>query len=190
MAADAFGIEVPADSDAFDPSGDMRDMGASLHVRTVVPVVNATARDALVVVAGQLVNRLDTGNLERWDGADWQVLPVGATDWTPLTVYTSTYEVPSWAYPPTAKKEGNEVKLSGVVQRISGNMSANFTPLGLPDSSWLPPSGRQVHMVASGQSGAIVRVRIQFDVSPISLIVHADSSSPWLGLDGLSYRIG
>ena len=71
MAADAFGIEVPADSDAFDPSGDMRDMGASLHVRTVVPVVNATARDALVVVAGQLVNRLDTGTLERWDGASW-----------------------------------------------------------------------------------------------------------------------
>ena len=78
MATNDAGIEVPSTTDAFDPDGDMRDMGTSLIVRIVIPVANETARDALTPSAGWLVNRLDTGKLERYDGTDWQVMSADA----------------------------------------------------------------------------------------------------------------
>ena len=78
MATNDAGIEVPSTTDTFDPDGDMRDMGTSLIVRIVIPVANETARDALTPSAGWLVNRLDTGKLERYDGTDWQVMSADA----------------------------------------------------------------------------------------------------------------
>lgn len=52
MAKNSLGIEVPGGGDAFDPQGDMVELGASLAGRVVVPVANATAAAALLTAVG------------------------------------------------------------------------------------------------------------------------------------------
>ncbi|MEV7962419.1 hypothetical protein [Oerskovia paurometabola] len=47
MATTPTGVEVPAGTDIFDPDGDLRALGASLEGRIIVPVANATARNAV-----------------------------------------------------------------------------------------------------------------------------------------------
>ena len=186
MAADAFGIEVPADSDAFDPSGDMRDMGASLHVRTVAPVVNATARDALVVVAGQLVNRLDTGNLERWDGAAWQVLAVGDTGWVPLTPAGGV----RLELNPAVRRIGNTVSYRGLARNGTTESSVfdsgdtgiaqSIANVFMPDQDvrfWAPSFGSagSARMVLGSVYAAEGVIRVTQGNSTSSRLVYLDT---------------
>lgn len=46
------GLNIPAGTDAFDPATDFADLAASLVGRTIIPVANATDRDALAVSIG------------------------------------------------------------------------------------------------------------------------------------------
>lgn len=80
MTKNALGVEVPAGSDAFDPQGDMVELGASLAGRLVVPVANATARDALLAAVGAtsdvplLAWRSDTRQVEvSWGSGFYRV---------------------------------------------------------------------------------------------------------------------
>ncbi|WP_281860245.1 hypothetical protein [Salana multivorans] len=52
MALNELELTVPLDSDAFDPSGDMRALATSLGGSIIVPVANTTARSALVAGLG------------------------------------------------------------------------------------------------------------------------------------------
>ena len=179
MAADAFGIEIPADSDAFDPSGDMRDMGASLHSRIVVPVVNTTARDALTVTAGQLVNRLDTGDLERWDGAAWRLIT--SQDRGPITVASSW--TPAGDRPLEWIQTGDTVTLFGSMSYNAGDLPSSgvVTPNGIP-----PVARRWDGSLRSGNGSILIAGltsagRIEWDA-------RLGSGSSFLALDGIIYR--
>lgn len=82
MALNDLGVEVPASTDAFDPDGDMRELGGSLEGRIIVPVANTTARDALATTLSPsateplFVWRADAniGSRLEWteDGSTWQ----------------------------------------------------------------------------------------------------------------------
>lgn len=86
MTKNYLGIEVPAGTDAFDPAGDMTELGASLAGRVIVPVANTTARDLLATQVppstGQplIVYRADADVFERNVGSGWRTMtpPRGA----------------------------------------------------------------------------------------------------------------
>ena len=77
MTKNGMGIEVPAGGDAFDPQGDMVELGASLLGRVIVPVANQTEADALIpVLTPSVANPLfvflaDTQALRRHNGTTW-----------------------------------------------------------------------------------------------------------------------
>lgn len=86
MATTPTGLDVPAGTDVFDPDGDLRALAASLTGRVIVPVPNATARDALAaalppgLAAPLFVWRADTKALEgAWDATGWKPLTASAT---------------------------------------------------------------------------------------------------------------
>jgi hypothetical protein len=70
------GIEVPTNSDPYNLTEDLANMGNTTN--TVVLVANQAARDGLTKYDGLAVRRLDlTGRpTETWDGAVWHRSPV------------------------------------------------------------------------------------------------------------------
>lgn len=127
MATDAAKHTIPAGSDVFDPQGSDVALAASIH--DIIPVTNATDRDsvyAALVAAGRtpatnpvIVDRLDTGVLERNAGSGWSKIAGPDGGWsTAGIVYNS-----GWAQAaPTAgwqslayRRIGDEMWINGVV---------------------------------------------------------------------------
>lgn len=98
MALNALGIEVPADSDDFAPALDMRELGASMAGRVVVPVANELERDALAATLSPspasplYVHRADAPASARleWteDGSTWRRAATSG-DWQDWTLISS-----------------------------------------------------------------------------------------------------
>ena len=78
------GIEVPTNSDPYNLTDDLANMGSTTN--TVVLVATQAARDALTKYDGLSVRRLDlTGRpTETWDGSKWNRSPV-ITSGSPVT---------------------------------------------------------------------------------------------------------
>jgi len=186
MATNDAGIEVPADSDAFDPSGDMRDMAASMIPRVVIPVANETARDALTPSAGWLVNRLDTGNLERYDGTAWTAF--GSAYRPPVTLVTSLtagYEA-SFGFAPSARVWPNEkVELQGGIKKTSGTMSGVQSIAVLPAAAW--PTQIQEFTAAISSTSPTAVVRLEITTAGEVKAFMGSLTSAWISLDGISF---
>ena len=71
------GIEVPTNSDPYNLTADLAEMGDSINV--IIPVVSKAARDALTKHIGLTVTRLDLLGLpiQIWDGSKWGGPPRG-----------------------------------------------------------------------------------------------------------------
>lgn len=63
------GIPVPINSDGYNLTGDLANMGNGTNV--IIPVANQAARDALTAVTGMVVVRLDTGAFECYLSGAW-----------------------------------------------------------------------------------------------------------------------
>ena len=189
MAADAFGIEVPADSDAFDPSGDMRDLASSLAGRIIVPVVNAVERDALAATLSPsaasplYVHRADAPVASRteWtqDGAQW--FSICSENRGSISVVSSW--VASSDRPLEWIQQGEKVHLFG-------SLSYNFA---LPASgqvtlSGIPPVGRRWDGTLRNGNTAIFTA----NVTTSGVLEWASrvgtGTSQFISLDGIAYR--
>lgn len=85
MARNPLDVEVPAGTDAFDPQGDMVELGDSLKGHVVIPAPNQAARLALLTSVGSsaddplIVRQGDTGVYWEHDGTAWRALFGGGT---------------------------------------------------------------------------------------------------------------
>ncbi|NKY08956.1 hypothetical protein [Cellulomonas hominis] len=107
MASTATGITVPAGGDPFDPQGDMVDLANSLRSRIAVPVVNATARTALLAAidwtptAAEPLrvwrgDALPAPREEWYDGTRWHVIADTTLGRSRLTTTPTVAGTPSW----------------------------------------------------------------------------------------------
>jgi len=187
MATNDVGIEVPSTTDAFDPDGDMRDMATSLIPRVVIPVANDTARDALTPSAGWLVNRLDTGNLERYDGTAWAAFGSAYRPAvTLITSFTSGYGANTFGFAASARVWPNEkVELQGGIRKDSGTMSGNVTIAVLPAAAW--PTEVQEFTAAIGSTSPTPVVRLEITLAGELTAFMGSLTSAWVSLDGISF---
>lgn len=155
MTKNALGVEVPAQVDAFDPATDMAELGISLAGRVVVPVANATARDALATAlsaAGHPASltepifayRSDTDVIERNVGSGWAIF---AGD--PRRILGETYTAGSVVLPVA----------------ISDLLTVTFT---MPKTGYASMSS--MGTVTNGGSGADRQAALQVDVDGANVL--------------------
>lgn len=117
MALTPIGLNIPAQTDAFDPATDFGDLATSLVGRVVVPVANTAARDALAVAvppttaAPLLVIRADAPTTLEISTAPgvWDTIAGGTPAQTVNTFgaggpFTNTspaiFTTATWSFPP------------------------------------------------------------------------------------------
>lgn len=148
MAQNAIGVEVPAGSDAFDPQGDMVELGDSLAGMVVVPVANTTARAALVSSLGWSPSSSRPVYVHRGDapagreleyttnGSDWSAVAGSDSGWQPLATFGTVGGSASSTF--RSRRIGGRVHVKGTLQPNSGTI-----PLGQSTSVGVVAAGHR-----------------------------------------------
>jgi hypothetical protein len=153
MVLTPLGLNIPAQTDAFDTATDFADLAASFEGRVVVPVANVTARATLATaVAPSLseplyVHRADApAGLElevSTDGTTWRSVFSGDGVVLPLT-YSAPYGPMAWQ-PLTLTKYGKRLIMRGAMTNtalLNPYGAYSFITFATIDATLRPPAGQ------------------------------------------------
>ncbi|QUQ62687.1 hypothetical protein [Kutzneria sp. CA-103260] len=176
-------IQVPPTGGGTPTVTDRRTLTTALG--GVLPVFKPEQRPA-APYQGMYVHRLDTNNLELFDGAAWRTA-VNPTDtgWVPLTLRTGWY-FPSTVFdlqPPQVRRIGDTTHLRGMVwtQNAVAPKLTDLLPIGDMPTSCQPPHAR-IWQAPAG-TGTI-------QVAVTNNVLHIQASQPyglaagdWVGVE-------
>lgn len=206
MAQNAYGVEVPAGSDPFDPQGDMVEMANSFRSRIIVPVANATERSELLAAIDWTPSAAEPLRVWRANapaGAQDEITTDNGVTWLSVQAVSDSGWVPPATLPPTwdtnsasfrSRKIGNQVELTGLMRPDAGTIgSSGPTNTGIFLAAGHARPGATLRLRATGwvagvgnpfASSATVEITAAGEI-----VIYAPSTLTGVFADGIHYTV-